>query len=106
MRANVTSKQFLVHMAPCDVVLLRDVLQHWEDHLVVKVLDILHVQYPPAGPGNRARVPTQATDFWVLEPTRCQRSILHTHTHQTGELILMAKRRAATLPMRRQTSPN
>ena len=41
MRANVTSKQFLVHMAPCDVVLLKDVLQHWEDHLVVKVLDIL-----------------------------------------------------------------
>ena len=25
----------------CDVVLLKDVLQHWEDHLVVKVLDIL-----------------------------------------------------------------
>ena len=30
----------------------------------------------------------------------------HTHTHQTGELFLMAKRRAATLPMRPQTSPN
>ena len=44
--------------------------------------------------GERARAPTQATDFWVLEPTRCQRSILRTHTHQTGEL--MAKRRAAT----------
>ena len=70
-------------------------------HLKYAGIDLTHARH-----GERTRVPTQATDFWVLEPTRCQRSILHTHTHQTGELILMAKRRTATLPMRPQTSPN